>query len=203
MRLKASTTMLVVRKEEKEARLRNFIEKDLADRRAAPAPAGVGADGYSLLALSTESPAAKALLALAPEAAAHGLEIRIIFMTHDPANAVTGTTALDSFAGLRCRLVTDPRLLDAHEQLVLGEHRAWIGDCMRREPSRRDALENYSEDCATTAVWAQRAFERIWVAADAYKVDAARPVPPRDLASLSVALQTALDGAPREALTLH
>jgi xanthine/CO dehydrogenase XdhC/CoxF family maturation factor len=201
MRLKVSTTMLVVRKEEKEARLKNFIEKDLAARRAAPT--GARQDGYSLLAHSAESPAAKALLALAPEAAAHGLEIRIIFMTHDHGLAPARTAGMDVFAGLRCRLATDSRLLDAHEQLVLGQHRVWVGDCMRREPSRRDALENYSEDCATTAVWARRAFERIWSTADPYKVDAAQHAPARDLAILEVALQTAADGLPPAALTLH
>jgi hypothetical protein len=201
MRLKVSTTMLVVRKEEKEARLRNFIEKDLAARLAAPGAAHT--DGYSLLALSAESPAAKALLALAPEAAAHGLEIRIIFMMHGHGPALARTAGMDVFAGLRCRLATDSRLLDAHEQLVLGQHRVWVGDCMRREPSSRDALENYSEDCATTTVWARRAFERIWSTADSYKLEAEQAVPARDLLSLEVALQTAADGLPPTALTLH
>jgi hypothetical protein len=32
-----------------------------------------------------------------------------------------------------------PRLVEAHEQLVLGPETCWIGDCMQRDPAKCDA----------------------------------------------------------------
>jgi hypothetical protein len=52
--------------------------------------------------------------------------------------------------------------LSAHEQLVLAPDRAWIGDSMRREPSKRDAYESFAAGCAETATNAARSFEKIW-----------------------------------------
>ena len=49
------------------------------------------------------------------------------------------------------RWARKPRLIEAHEQLVLGPQTCWIGDSMRREPAKCDAYETYIDDCAETA----------------------------------------------------
>ncbi len=42
--------------------------------------------------------------------------------------------------GVTCRVANDRRLFDAHEQLVLSAKDTWTGDCMRRDPTKRDSL---------------------------------------------------------------
>ena len=67
-----------------------------------------------------------------------------------------------SVPGFTTRFLTDARMLEAHEQLVLGPATVWIGDCMRRDPSKRDAFETYCDLNVPTARSARRSFERMW-----------------------------------------
>lgn len=189
MRLRASTTMLVVKKEEKEARIRTFIEQDLSARRSVPDSCGTAE--YRLLALSAESPAAKALVSLAPEAGALGIEIRVVYLAEAHSAQQGG-----AIPGLHERLASDQRLLDAHEQLLLGGRRVWIGDCMRRDPGRRDGLETYSEECEMTSIWAARTFERLWIVSEQQRAETVVP-------AHAVPLPPAADAMAREALTIH
>jgi hypothetical protein len=140
-------------REEKEARLRAFIANHADAQRASGIASGVVT--YRLLALSAESPAARALAALAPDLAAAGIGVQAIFARR---------AATQMPEGADCRFVTDVRVLDAHEQLVLDRATAWIGDCMRRDPLKRDAYELYS-DSPVTAGHAARSFAQIWRAA--------------------------------------
>ena len=64
------------------------------------------------------------------------------------------------------RLTRDPRLIEAHEQLVLGQRACWTGDSMRRDPAASDAYESFIDDCAKLAAAAHATFERLWSAAD-------------------------------------
>lgn len=149
--------MDVVKREEKEGKLKDFISNYLATN-AAPA----GQRPWQLIARSVESPVVMALAALAPEIKAAGCDIETL-LTCNPANvADTATTISLGFPG-ELRLSRDPRLLDAHEQLCLDASSTWIGDCMRREPAKRDGFERYATGCTETATWAQRAFERMWL----------------------------------------
>lgn len=154
MRFGPKARMNVVIKEEKEARLKAFITRHLEAQRASGAPAGE--IKYRLLALSAESPAAAALSQLAPELAAAGIAVEALL-----ARRASGVT----LEGAECRFVTDVRLLDAHEQLVLDPTTVWIGDCMRRDPLKRDSYELYSDTCPATAGRAVRSFAQIWRAA--------------------------------------
>jgi hypothetical protein len=154
--------MHVVFQEEKESRIKQLIEKDLADRKAASERAF--GTTYCLVARSSDSPAARALFAVAAEATAIGIEIRTLFVQH--ASAATKSIASgQALATGQWRAISDPRYLDAHEQLVLGESKAWIGDCMRRDPSRRDSYECYCSATSATTLWAARSFEHMWLAA--------------------------------------
>lgn len=157
-----SPHMDIVRLEDKESKLKSFISQFLQDNRTA-----VSSDRNSVLLLivrSLESPAAKAVAALAEDGTLD-LPVRAIV-------AVVGKAELDGpsegaaafFAGQTVRAARDPRLLDAHEQIVLGPATSWVGDCMRRDPMKRDAYECYAADCSETARWARISFERLWQA---------------------------------------
>jgi hypothetical protein len=64
------------------------------------------------------------------------------------------------------RWARHPRLVEAHEQLVLGPETCWIGDCMRRDPAKCDAYESYVEGCGEAAGCAAVSFERLWGASE-------------------------------------
>lgn len=143
---------------EKVAKLTAFIGDDL-DARSAH---GLHITGgcYLLIARSPESPVAQALRSHTERMASMGIRVRAIFSEVDSAHPVQqmGPFAMPS----ECRIVRDQRLLAAHEQLVLAPATAWVGDCMRRDPGKRDALENYAANCAQTCAHATRSFESLW-----------------------------------------
>ena len=154
MRLSALTRMHAVQKEEKEQRLKDFIARNMAARKAAGASTGHSV--YRLVALSPESPVAKALADLSAEASALGIAIEAVFL-RPVSDAPAAFTV--------CRQISDTRMIDAHEQLVLGPETTWIGDSMRRDPCKRDAFEQFSESCEPTSRRAGRSFDRIWTMA--------------------------------------
>jgi len=161
MPLKGSSPSICVSSEEKVAKLSEFISKDVERRTASDREAKRGC--YLLIARSPESPVAQSLLALAPQITAAGITVRTIFSALKPGQAreLPGD----------CRVFRDPRLLAAHEQLVLGPTCAWIGDSMRRDPQKRDAFECYAAGCAQAAALASTSFERIWQAAEPVRIN--------------------------------
>ncbi len=169
MRTTTSPRMHVVRKEEKEARLATFVAEQLA----AAIASDVAGRGLTVLARSVESPVLKALAVHRDALRAAGLNVRaIIVLTEGASDDVSGL-----LAGFAVRRGCDARLLDAHEQLAIGDRVAWIGDCMRREPTKRDAYEIYSAECCETAALAHRSFDRVWSFAAAGVKDAPAVAP--------------------------
>jgi hypothetical protein len=140
---------------EKVAKLSAFIAADLDAR----TPHGLHSTScYLLIARSPRSPVAQAVRANAARLAAANVTVRAIFCEAPITDTQSEAFALPG----ECRIARDARLLDAHEQLVLAPDRSWIGDCMRREPTKRDTYERFSENSAESAAFATRAFERLW-----------------------------------------
>jgi hypothetical protein len=145
----------ISRHEEKEQRLRLFVEHHLrlpSDR----------THQLLIVARSLESPVVRAIAGLEQLIAATGGSVRLILaQVDDEAQCLAG-------AALSCkheiRWARHPRLIEAHEQLVLGPNTCWIGDCMRRDPAKCDAFENFVEDCGEAAGCAAVSFERLWLA---------------------------------------
>lgn len=161
MHLKPPTDMKVIKKQEKAERLTAFIRADLKTR--------VNTDStkphvYLLIARSLESPVARSLAALSKELQKARVTLKVILSGIDDPKPLEATIDANVLAPAEIRITEDNRLFDAHEQLVLSDTRAWVGDIMRREPAKRDAYETYSENCASTALWGRLAFERIWAA---------------------------------------
>jgi hypothetical protein len=143
---------------EKVSKLTAFIGEDLDAR----AMHGMNVAGgcYLLIARSPESPVAQALRSHAARLAAMGIRVRAIFSEVDsskPADLLAPFSVPSE-----CRLARDPRLLAAHEQLTLTATCTWVGDSMRRDPGKRDALERFAANCAQTGAHAVRSFESLW-----------------------------------------
>jgi hypothetical protein len=160
MTLKALPSFGLVRREEKEVRLRAFIAEFLSRRSKQPGPA---APSLLVLARSAESPVAKAAMSLAAYHKDRDFSLRAIFAMLGTADTTYIAEACRSSNWtVQIRWARDLRLMDAHEQLVLDETTSWIGDCMRREPLKHDAFEAFSADCAETARGVTVFFERLW-----------------------------------------
>jgi len=164
MRSKLSPQMQVVKKEEKEGKIRQFIEKTVLTMAVEPGPEVPL--NCRLLVRSTESPAARMLAAVLVELEISDALVRTIVTTADASMMRIDELPGVSISALgECRISSDPRLLEAHEQLVIGGRTVWMGDCMRRDPSRRDAYEYYSDECTATADSARRSFDKLWAQA--------------------------------------
>jgi hypothetical protein len=135
---------------EKEQRLRQFVLQHIG---TSPT------HQLMVVARSLESPVAKAIGGLDQMIAAAGGSVRLILaQLDDEAQCQTGAMSCTH----EIRWAQNPRLIEAHEQLVVGPHACWIGDCMRRDPSKCDAFENFVEDCGEAAGCAAVSFERLW-----------------------------------------
>lgn len=181
MDARATSEMHVIKREDKQSVVRNFIAQALEARRK-NADAEYGSEGVKifLVARSPESPVARAVAELADEIAASGLSVDAVFAHVDgpltrPASPCPASNANQT------RLLRDARLLDAHEVLVIGNRASWVGDCMRRDPAMCDAYERYSTDCALSLVSARGAFEQLWAGAQAtrsaWMTSASAPAP--------------------------
>ena len=118
-----------------------------------------------VLGTPDERPAvARALAGLASELKSAGINVHAVFARTGQPVRTEEATGFEHVAILRH--TPDARLLDAHEQLILGPSSVWVGDCMRRDPAKRDAYECYARDSVETAVWAKRSFDRVWTRAN-------------------------------------
>ena len=184
----------VVKREDKMETLRTFISAFWLMPRLDMASTQI-----TLIARSAESPVARALVALGPDIARRSLSVRAIFGHIEPEKTPAGWSVSGPQIAFErdLRWAKNPRLADAHEQLVLGPNTCWIGDCLRRDPSRRDAYEQFVNADMRTASYMTTSFERLWAASVPLVVRAASggasvarpqsmqdadlpPLPPRD-----------------------
>lgn len=163
MRVRPPLRVSVTRHDEKEQKLKEFVRHHIV-----PSADGTTSAQEMLMvvARSAESPVIKALFSLGQEISAAGLSLRII-LAHLENDCLPESWERDA-GPLRCdvRWARRPRLIEAHEQLVIGPTTCWIGDCMRRDPAKCDAFENYVEDCGEAAGCAFVSFERLWEASE-------------------------------------
>ena len=149
----------VVKREDKIETLRTFIKSFLLVSRGGDARGDI-----TLVARSAESPVARALVILSSEIVSRGLTVRAVFAHLEPEKTPAGWSVGGPEIAFQrdLRWAKNPRLGDAHEQLVLGPVTCWIGDCMRRDPARRDAYEQFVASDGQTASTMATSFERLW-----------------------------------------
>lgn len=110
-----------------------------------------------LVAKSPASPVAKALEALMADLESGGFEVHVVFAEREPEAGVRPwMRSASSVSWAR-----DHRLLEAHEQLLVGRSICWFGDSMRRDPDKSDLHEQLVKDCKRTSCAALRAFEHL------------------------------------------
>lgn len=167
MRFSQQFRMTMTRRGEKEARLGAFIAGGLKAL-AGPAqgslqPAAPVERPILVIARSAQSPVVKSIAALARDIAVAGCPVRLILAKGERAGLSDAFIAVQT-AGLDCevRVVRNPRLIEAHEQLVLGSRACWTGDTMRRDPAICDAYESFVDDAPVLAAAARLTFERLW-----------------------------------------
>lgn len=185
MRLATSPRLLPTGREEREAKLKDFVAANLALRLAA---AGEESNCYTVLARGPDSPVAAALASLASELASSSITVRAILLDLDGMSEDPIKISLLDMSNVEIRLLQDPRFTSAHEQLVLSNGRLWIGDCMRRDPAKRDAFEMFHDQNPAAATHAAVSFSRMW--ASAKPVRRVRPIAPE----LVLASQIPADG---------
>ena len=151
----------VVKHEDKMETLRSFILAALL----APG-SGDGGGVLSVVARSVESPVARALVAVGSELVNRGVTVRAIFSQLEPEKTPAGWSVAGPEICFQrdLRWAKNQRLGDAHEQLVLNDTVSWTGDCMRRDPSRRDAYEHFVTSDERTTRTLRLSFERLWEA---------------------------------------
>jgi len=170
--------------ETREQRLTGFLAAGIQD--AADAPE---ATERTILAVARcgESPVARALIALRPTLAATGFKVRVVFSEEDAQidQFIAGSHDGGFGGGAMpdIRVVRNPRLRDAHEQLIVSGSAVWFGDSLRRDINRRDLFEQYLGAAPETALAAARAFEKLWARTEPHLTAAA--LAPDSLAALT------------------
>lgn len=149
----------VVKREDKIDTLCTFLRAFWLMPRADDQPREI-----SVVARSAESPVARAVVASGMELVARNIVVKAIFTHLEPEKTSMGwSVAGPEIAFAReLRWARNPRLADAHEQLVLDDVTCWVGDCMRRDPSRRDAFEHFVNGDARTSATMALSFKRLW-----------------------------------------
>jgi hypothetical protein len=152
--------------ETREQRLTGFLTAGMQE--AAAAREGMTEGTILAVARCGESPVARALIALRPVLAARGYKVRVVFSEEDAQvdQFIAGST--DGGTLPEVRVVRNPRLRDAHEQLIVCGAAVWFGDSLRRDNNRRDLFEQYLESAPDAALAAARAFERLWARTEPY-----------------------------------
>jgi hypothetical protein len=163
MRSRPPLRVSVTRHEEKEHKLQEFLSQHIA--RLRPGSDAAHPAHFLLVARSLESPVVKAITTLGEDMATAGIGLRLILAhaDRDPAPEDWGRSVAFTH---EIRWARHPRLVEAHEQLVVGPETCWIGDCMRRDPAKCDAYESFVEDCGEAAGCATVSFERLWHASE-------------------------------------
>ncbi len=161
MNVSPPSRIVMACREEKEAALQRFVQSSLDA--ACEAQIAV-----TVVARNLESPVARAVARTMSDVAGSRIVLRAILLDIEPSTTLSGASLAD-VEGANLRSLRDSRFNAAHEQLVCGPARVWIGDCMRREPVKRDAFELFHDDNAGAAHHAQSSFERLWAKAKLMK----------------------------------
>lgn len=114
---------------------------------------------------------AKALIGMKGALKQAGLRVKVILAKLEPEGELRQLYA--SLAELDPQLPShelirwarNPRLLEAHEQVIYGEASCWSGDAMRRDAEKRNALALFEQDAPEAARLGRLAFAALWLQA--------------------------------------
>ncbi|MFT3733096.1 MAG: hypothetical protein QM780_17040 [Hyphomicrobium sp.] len=164
---------------DKEARLKDFISEAFVPRGEEPAREVC----LTLFVRSPDSPAARALYAAWSEGLIEGAQILVV--AGDTTVEEPSAPSVFGIPGIECRVLGDSSFGPAHEQLTLSHSRVWIGDCLRRDPTKRDAFELYHPNDASICVFAIASFKKLWDRSRPLKHSATGQLSPEIIAARS------------------
>jgi hypothetical protein len=168
---------MMVARTDKEARLKDFISEALVNRADDPELK----EPVTLVARNVSSPIATSLLAVLSEGWSFVSALRVI--VYEKKVEDDAPSPLFAIPNSEWRWLSDRRFGSAHEQFVAGKSRVWIGDCLGRDPWKRDAFEIYHPADAKIGEQAAASFARLWAVAKPFRTmqPAASATPAPDL----------------------
>ncbi len=122
----------------------------------------------SIIARSPMSTVMLAMQAAADDLRKQNVEVRVVFSDVDPEKALRSAwRAMKMLAPDRehtdlVRWANAPAVLEAHEQMIMGDRMCWLGDAMRREPGRRDAFDIFEADALGNCSLALKSYAGMW-----------------------------------------
>ena len=173
MRFDTPSRPLVDTKSDKEARLLSFIADALSNAKEET--------HITLVARGTDSPVAHALASAMSASGSAPASIRVVLFDIDTTVEDHAKTSVLDIASAEFRVLPDSRFVDAHEQLVIGSTRVWIGDCMRRDPAKRDAFEVYHLNVTAATANTSASFAKLWSSARPLKRSVTRAIAPASI----------------------
>ncbi len=131
-------------------------------------PGDLTARQVTIIARSPVSPVIQTLASVTDDLSARQIAVQVVFSDVDPEKALRASW--DVISGLSkasehgelVRWASSPGILEAHEQMILGQHMCWLGDAMRREPGRRDGFDLFDIDTPHTCRLGIQSFAAIW-----------------------------------------
>lgn len=106
----------------------------------------------TVLSRSPLSPVITAMQALGEELRSRQITLRVVFSDVDPEPALRcawktiSALSQDCEHGDLIRWNSASSILEAHEQMILGQRMCWTGDAMRRRPGKRDGFDLFETD---------------------------------------------------------
>ena len=139
----------------------------------------------TLIARSPAMAGARALMMHGAEILHQQISVQIVFAKLAPVDQLAQLSSSlqlvdprNTSAG-RIRFIRNGALLDAHEQLVLGDTFCWTGDMLRRSDQHRNGLDIIEEGAPGPIRLAELSFNAMWAVA--------KPIPARALSGHSLA----------------
>jgi hypothetical protein len=181
----------VVKHEDKLEKLKGFIQSMLAQRDAQAESSGMRC--LTVVARSSNSPVARAVTELSHALTAAGYSVNVVLSILEAEASVADWRVVGEAPSClgELRFARNPRLADAHEQMVLSAQQCWIGDAMRRDPSTRDAFEVYALEHAETVRLSTVSFDRLWAVSEPVKRTTTRPAARTTTSAVAVDPKTA------------
>jgi hypothetical protein len=149
----------------RQSELRRHLQ--MMSRLIESAAAGVS---LTMILRSPEADPAKALIGMSGALQRAGVQARVILAKIEPEDELrklfAGLSALapQQPAHALIRWARNPRLLEAHEQVIYGATMCWSGDAMRRDADRRNVLTLFDEEAPDAVRLGRLAFEALWPA---------------------------------------
>jgi hypothetical protein len=127
----------------------------------------------TMILRSASSSPAQAMMAMIGDLKRAGIDAKVLVTALDPEAELRRLYACLSELNPQgparelIRLLRNPRLLDAHEQVTYGTSLCWWGDAMRREADKRNALSLFENGSGGSVRLGQLAFQALWSASTA------------------------------------